>query len=121
MNITERDELPDFDDLDKLIIGIRDLSLKVEMLDIHIKANEAEIIREYTTNPLRFVNGKAVSMTQLASTVAYTGTEGELVEMRKDLGSMKANLAAAKLSFSLEKAKIDIWRTRSANERLAMS
>lgn len=121
MNITERDDLPDFEDLDKLILGIRDLSLKVEYLDTYIKMREAEIIREYTTNPEKFVNGKVVSMTQIKATVAFTGENNELIEKRNELGSMRANLEAAKLRFNLEKAKIDVWRTKSANERLALS
>lgn len=120
MNITELN-LPDFDDLDKLILEIRDLSLEVEYLDVYIKAKEAEIVEEYTTNPVKFVNGKAVSMTQLKTTVAYTGENGELTERRKELAKARAELEAAKLKFGLEKTKIDVWRTQSANERLALS
>lgn len=120
MSTTELN-LPDFDDLDRLIIEIRDLSLEAEYLDVYIKAKEAEIVEEYTTNPVKFVNGKAVSMTQLKTTVAYTGESGELTERRRELAKARAELEAAKLKFGLEKAKIDVWRTQSANERLALS
>jgi len=121
MNTTEHNELPDFEDLDRLITDIRDLTLNIEYLDIHIKTKEAEIIMDYTTDSSKFVNGKAISMTQLKSTVAYTGETNELVADRKELGRLTAELEAARFRFNLEKAKIDVWRTRSANERLALS
>jgi len=121
MNTTELNELPDFEDLDRLINEIRELSLTIEYLDINIKAIEAEIIKDYTTDSSKFVNGKAISMTQLKSTVAYTGENNELIEQRKELGRLIAELEAARHKFSLEKVKIDVWRTKSANERLALS
>jgi len=121
MSTMELNKLPDFDDLDRLVFEIRDLSLEAEYLDVYIKAKEAEIIEEYTSNPEKFVSGKVISMTQLKSTVAFTGENGELVEKRRELARARADLEAAKLKFGLERSKIDVWRTQSANERLAVS
>lgn len=121
MSTIELNKLPDFDDLDRLVSEIRDLSLEVEYLDVYIKTKEAEVIEEYTTNPEKFVGGKTISMTQLKATVAYTGENGELIDRRKELAKARAELEAAKLKFGLERSKIDVWRTQSANERLAVS
>jgi len=121
MNITELSTLPDFDDLDRLVEEVRTLSLNAEYLDIFIKVKEAEIIMEYTTNVEKFVSGKVISMTQLKATVAYTGENNELVDKRNELATIRANLEAVKLKLNLERAKIDVWRTQSANERLALS
>lgn len=121
MNITELNKLPDFDDLDALIFKIRDFSLEAEYLDVYIKSKEAEIIEDYTTNPSKFSNGKPISMTQLKSTVAFTGENKELVPKRNELARLRAEIEALKLKFGLEKAKIDVWRTQSANERMAVT
>jgi len=121
MNITKHEELPDFQDLDDLVEEIKTLTIQSELLDIYIKGKEAAILSEYASNPARFVSGKALPIGQLKSTVVYTGENNELIKEREKLAELTANLAAAKLRFNVERSKIDVWRTTSANERYALS
>jgi hypothetical protein len=111
--------LPDFDDMAKMIDNIYEASLKKMLLDLEIHAKEAEIVRISMTDENCFVNGKAPSVAYLEATVKFTGVNGELVEMRKALSETSANLERSKLLYELMVKKIEVWRSQTANERIA--
>ena len=112
--------LPDFDDLQGMISQIFDLQSKKAYLDVEIKATEALVTREVTTNEKYFTNGKAPSMEFIKSTYQYSGIDGKLIEKRKEYADVAALLEFKRLSYDLAKMKVDVWRTRSANERLSV-
>jgi hypothetical protein len=112
-------QLPDFDDMAKMIENIYEASLRKMMLDLEIHSKEAEIIRQSVSDENFFVNGKPPSIAYLESTVKFTGANGELVEMRKALSESAASLERSRLLYDLMVKKIEVWRSQTANERIA--
>jgi len=112
-------QLPDFDDMAKMIDNIYETSLKKMMLDLEIHAKEAEIVRISMADEKYFVNGKVPSVAYLEATVKFTGIDGELVEMRKALSETSASLERFRLLYELMTKKIEVWRSQTANERVA--
>ena len=110
-------QLPDFDKLFQLALEIKNLSVEESFLDLTIKQKEADIIREAITS----ANGKPPSMSYLQATVAFTGPDGSLLELRRRLADVKTELDYKKLLLDLYKRMIDVWRTQSANERVITS
>lgn len=112
--------IPDFDDMQKAISEIQDLSVSRLSLEIDIKSKEAEIIFKVLGDSKYFVNSKIPSMTFIDSTYKYTGLDGELLPLRKELARLVALLEYAKNSFYLMKSAIDVWRSQTANERATL-
>lgn len=110
-------QLPDFDKLFELALEIRNLAIEEGILDLTIKQQESDIIRDAISNS----NGKPPSMSYLQSTIAFTGPDGSLLQLRKKLVEVKTELDYKKLLLDLYRRMIDVWRTQSANERLASS
>jgi len=113
-------QLPDFDDMQNMIEQIHDISLQKMMVDIEIHSKEAEIVRKSVSEEASFVNGKPPSVAYLEATVKYTGLNGELVEMRKALSTLSADLERNRLMFDLMTKKIEVWRSQTANERVSL-
>lgn len=113
-------ELPDFEKLQVLIDRIQKLSLEKSLTEIKIKSMEAEITKTATSTETFFVNGKPPSMEYIKSVYLYTGFDNELVEQRKLLAEIYAELEYARLSLELLKDMIDVWRSEQANQRIAV-
>jgi hypothetical protein len=72
-------QLPDLEKLEKLIQEINTISLEIARLSVNIKLTEADIVREVTTNPTYWINGKQPSMNYIETTYMYTGLGDGLV------------------------------------------
>ena len=111
--------LPDFNDLDNLINVIKVLTIKKLSIEIDIKRRESEIMRIVSTDVKYFRNGKSPAVDYIETAYIYPGLDNELISERLELAETIALLDEAKLRFGILKDKIDIWRTVSANERVA--
>ena len=110
--------VPDFDDMSNLADKIRELTAKKMLLDIQIKAREAEITQVMCSDQSYFQNGKPPSMALIESTLQYSGINGELLPMRKELALTISALEEAKLRFDIYRMQLDLYRTEAANQRL---
>jgi hypothetical protein len=113
-------QLPDFDDMVNAIENITNTNLAKLLLDLEIKAKEAEIVKLSSMDEANFINGKPPSVAYLEATVKFTGVSGELVEKRKTLAELTANLEKYRLQYDLMKTKIEVWRSQTASERIAV-
>ena len=104
----------------ELVKDIREMAIRKSLLDTELKVAEANVTKEVTTNVMYFKNDKPPSQTYIDTTWAYTGLNGELVEKRYELVKLQAEIEYAKASYDLMKLMIEIWRTQSANERIAL-
>jgi hypothetical protein len=119
--ISNKIQLPDFDELSKLIDEIGNLSIEKSKLDIKIKFAESEIVRIATTDPKYFQNGKAPSFAYIDSTWKYSGFNNELIPLRNELAEYVSRLEKCKLKFDFYKMLIDVWRSESANSRISIT
>lgn len=114
--------LPDFDMMYKIIQGISDLSHKVKMLEIEIGRLEAEYMKEALTDSTLWVDGKRPTITYCTEVVKIVGnndSEKEQINaLRAELSKAKSEYEQARESLLLERNKLDLYRTISANERL---
>lgn len=113
-------ELPDFEDIANVIKKIREISIEKGLLDLELKAREAEINIEATRNTEYFVNKKPPSQEYIKNSWRITGFDGELITPRKRLASLSAELEYNRLKLALLNNLVDIWRTQSANERISL-
>jgi hypothetical protein len=113
-------ELPDFDDLQRLIENIGNLSLQKETLEIDIMMAEATTIRTCTTDPKYFSGGKAPTMSFLEATYKQTGLDGEIVPLRYKLADVTARLEILRKTYDLTKNRIEVWRSEQATQRSAL-
>jgi|WetSurSiteA1Bulk_404760.scaffolds.fasta_scaffold07284_4 hypothetical protein len=113
-------QLPDFDDMANAIENITNTNLRRILLDLEIKAKEAEIVRLSSVDEAYFINGKPPSVAYLEATVKFTGVDNELIEKRNILAELTANLERYRLQYELMKSKIEVWRSQTASERIAV-
>jgi hypothetical protein len=113
-------QLPDFDDLQRLIENIGYLSLEKEKLAIDIMMAEANIVRTCTTDAKYFANGKPPTMSFLDATYKQTGFDGELVPLRHQLARVTASLEVMRKTYDLTKNRIEVWRSEQATQRAAL-
>jgi len=113
-------ELPDFDDLVRMIEVIKDLAYQKSLLEVSIKNQQEKIMIEATNNEEYFEKGKPRAITYITNAWTYSGFNDELIPMRNELARISSELEYNKSLFDLEKSRIDIWRTLSANERAAV-
>ena len=114
-------ELPNFEEMQELINKIHTLSLKKAVLSLKISEREAEVVREVTSNPTYWKDGKQPSMSFIESTYKVTGIGNDIIELRKELSVVQADLDYAKLLLELKNKIIDVWRTQVASERVNLS
>lgn len=112
-----RVELPDFDEMMQLSDEIYVLSIEKNLLELRLKTQEADTVREVSTNHAYFTNGKASSQAYIDNTWKITGLNGELIPMRERLAVLSAEIDKKKSRFFLMRDFIGVWRTQEANER----
>ncbi len=113
--------LPDFEDMYATIQEIKELTYNKLLLEVQIKDVVAHITKTAYTNSKYFTNGKPRPMSFIEKAWLFSGFNGELFEKRERFARTCADLEHIKLKFDLDKALIDVWRTESANKRLAVS
>lgn len=111
-------ELPEMEDLHKLIDDIYELSLKYGRLKIFLKVKESDTTMRASTDPKYFVNGKVPAQTFIDNTYKIVGIDGDLVEKRIEYEETAALLEKKRAELDLAKLSIDLWRTQSANVRM---
>ncbi len=114
-------ELPDFEDMYLTIQKIKVLSFNKLSLEVQLKDAVSTITRSAYTDSKHFTNGKPRPMSFIEKAWLFSGFSGELLEKRQKYAKVCADLEHTKLKFDLDKALIDVWRTESANKRLAVS
>jgi hypothetical protein len=114
-------ELPDFNDMQAQADLIYSLSIEKANLDLTIKIMQADITRKVTTDTAYWVGGKAPSVAYIDATYTVTGLESELTPLKQKLIVSTAELDKAKFSLDLMKTKIDVWRSKMASERVAVT
>jgi len=108
---------PDFEKMDEISESIHKLQQSKLLLEVEIKESEADAVMEARTNEKYFINGKPPAMNFIQETYLFSGLNGELVEKRRELARVTADLEKAKRSYYLFKQIVDAWRTQSANAR----
>jgi len=106
-------DLPDFDEIYKLIADIRNKSVEVAKKRLVIKVMEKEV----------FVKGKdeGMAVTHVTSAYKTTGFNDEILPIREELAELEADLDFMENTLDLHKSKIEVWRTISANERTGVA
>lgn len=111
-------DLPDFDSIAEIAEKIHEITKQKGLLELTIKIQEKEAI-EKGIDTLK-IQGKPPSMSYLESTIKITGLENEIVENRKKLYEISADLDYYRNLMDIAKLKIDIWRTLRADERAGL-
>lgn len=114
-------KIPDFDEFAKLADEIGILLYEKLRLEKDIKAREATIVREVTTNPQYRLENKVPTMSYIESTYRFSGLDGELLPLRDSLAQVISELERKKITLSVYKDMIEVFRTISANQRTALS
>ena len=108
---------PDFDKMEEISNNIHHLQEKKLLLEVELDEAEAKVVMEARTNEEYFINNKPPAMNFIKETYMFSGLNGELIEKRRELARVTADLEKAKRSYYLFKQIIDAWRTQSANAR----
>lgn len=117
--MTKQIELPDFSEMLKLIHTIEALNKEELRLRTEIKIKEAESVDRVTNDPKFLVDGKTPSVSYIDRTYKITGIEGDLVELRRELDKISADLHGANLLLQFYRDMISVYQTESANKRAA--
>ena len=110
-------ESPNFEKMEEISNEIHTLQEQKLLLEVEVSEEEARIVMEARINEKYFVNGKPPAMNFIKETYMFSGFKGELLEKRRKLARVTADLEKAKRSYYLFKQIIDAWRTQSANAR----
>ena len=113
-------ELPDVDEMFKLVDKITDLSYRKSMLELEITFEESRIVKLASSDSSYYQGGKPPSVAFINSTWKNTGFNNELKPKREELAKVSADLESARLKFQLYKELVGLYRTQSANERSAV-
>lgn len=116
----QRIELPDFEQIIKLVGDIKDTSIALAQAELLLDAKKAEINKKVVEDQKYFVNGKSPSQDYVKQTYLIVGLENELIPLRQTIIDFESKLEFLKRSFEIYKLQIEIWRTQSANERTAL-
>lgn len=109
--------LPDFEDMVKLTDEVGALTFQKLILEKEVGRMESNAVREATTNPNYFINGKPASMTYIISTYKFEGVTGEILPLRDDLARVESELDRIKLRLNVYRDMLKMFSTISANER----
>jgi hypothetical protein len=113
-------ELPDFDDMFALAEEISKLSYEKLVLDAELEIRGAQIAVEATNNEKYFKGGKPPSMEFVKNSYMITGFDGELISVRKRLAEVVSQLELLKNKLQIYRDMISIYQTQSANERASL-
>ena len=108
---------PDFDKMEEISNEIHQLQEQKLLLEVELSESEARIAMEARINEEYFINGKPPAMNFIKETYMFSGFKGELIEKRRELARVTADLEKTKRSYYLFKQVVDAWRTQSANAR----
>jgi len=111
--------LPDFNEILKLIDDIKELEFKKVLLDLDIKTEISNVYTSTATDSAYYIGGKVASVSYIAKTWEHTGLDGGLIEKRKELENIKVELSSKLNKLQILKLMVEVWRTISANERVA--
>ena len=112
-------ELPDFQDMFKMVKEIKEKMLKEEMLKLEIKDLEAKTTLAVTSDQKYFVKGKPPSQSFIDSTYKYTGFDGEILSKREELVKISVEVEELKNTLQLYRDMVSVYQTESANKRAA--
>lgn len=116
--------LPDFDDMDTIGKEITDAKARLEDAKNALDIKVAECIQKAMTNEEYWVNGKPPTMGYCNSVVAIKGNtkqdEQELKTIKQEIVKQTERYNGARQKQNVMAARIDIWRTESANNRKAL-
>ena len=118
--MTSTVELPDFEDIFKLVEEIGKLNKAKSVLELEISFTEADTAMTVMNNPEFYLDGKKPSMEYVKNTYLITGLNNELLGKRRELVELETSLNTKRLKLDMYKYLIEIWRTQSANERNAI-
>lgn len=110
-------KLPDFDELFNIINSVYELSKKKALLEIEIKLKESEITIKATSDEKYFQGNKPPSQTYIDNAWKYSGFNGELIPLRKELAEITSQLEFFKMKYYLYTNIMDVWRTHEASKR----
>ena len=80
---------------------------------------EATVTIEATLTDKHLVDGKTPSVSFIDKSWRVTGFDGEITQIKEQLGEASAKLEQEKRRYEVLKMVFDMWRTQSANERNA--
>ena len=107
------DFFPDFEEMARVNKELRELVLKKNLLDLEIDIG----VKNTVLKIMSTAGDKKPSMEFIKTTYIITGLDDELVEKRKLIVELNADLDYKKNEFFILKQKCDVYRTLSANQR----
>jgi hypothetical protein len=118
MNMSQVD-LPDFEQMMEVATRISELAKRKLLLDLALKKSEADIALKVMYDETYFQKGKPPSMSFVESTYMVLGLNGELLDVRREYCETVAELERVRMAYDIMKMKVDVYRTESANSRMA--
>lgn len=118
--MADKIDLPDFEDMFKIIDEIRNNSLEKAELEHQVRLAESEIIKKVTTDKSYFKGDKPPAKNFIDGTYLFTGLDNELLPFREKIAQLSINIEYLKSKLSLLRDTIEVWRTQSANERTSV-
>jgi len=113
--------IPDFDKMEELTRQAAEVSAKLVITKHDLAVLEAEIIREALTNNAYWIGGKQPSMSYCEKVVAKIGNTPEdrekLDQLRKQYAELSEQGELLQHIIWINKDKLELFRTISANER----
>lgn len=111
-------------DFDLYVDTAKEFSKKLKeqlLLEAKIKELESEVSLAYYTEEKYFKDGKPLPVTLIDKTVRYSGFNGELLQYREELAVLTSDVEYLRNLLRIFHDMIEVYRTESANERLAVS
>lgn len=117
------DQLPDFDDMDKLAEIIASSKAKLEDAKNLLEEEIARCIQDALTKQENWIEGKPPTMGYCTSVIAVKGNNNRDAEILKELKALivkhAENYQKSKVILDNMKDRIAVWQTMSANQRKA--
>ena len=111
---------PDFEEMMGVAEEILSCSKTKLLLELDIELREAESIKLIMKSPEYHIKGKTPSMDYIKRCLLVPGLNNELKDLRKNLIDITVRLDRAKLKYDIMKDMLNLYRTESANSRVAM-
>lgn len=114
-------------DLDYMV-SLTDQIAKTEIIlskyKIALDLLKANITRHVTQSDKYWVNGRPPSMSYIQTVYLIVGYDEEtaesLLDLMNNIAEAESTLGDLKAKFTVEKGKLEVWRTHSANRRSAV-